>query len=96
LDTILIIVLILLFFAGFLAGTVFLAFPGWLLKWSENKFADFLKWRGELLFGKAYDPQNPLIWPRSFLIWVMRLVGAGFTIVCAFAIYNIIVIFFVD
>ncbi len=74
-DTIVIIVLIVLFLGGFALGMVSLV--------SLKSLVD-----------KFYSHKEDIFHvPRSFFLGRVRFIGAGFAIGCAFALYNIIVIF---
>ena len=45
---------------------------------------------------KLYGHKEEFQVPYYFFYWVAKFIGAGFAIGCAFALYNIIVIIFVD
>ena len=84
------IILFLGLFTGLLTGIGLLFFPDRIIKWTETKFSSFFEWRGRVLLGRYYDPQNPGILPRKLYIFWFRLWGIVLTILCSVTLYALI------
>ncbi|MDP3880429.1 MAG: hypothetical protein Q8Q07_09030, partial [Dehalococcoidales bacterium] len=84
------IILFLSLFIGLLIGIGLLFYPNRIIKLIETKFSSFFEWRGRILLGRHYDPQNPGILPRKFYNFWYRLWGIVLIILCLATLYALI------
>jgi len=76
---------------GLFIGVVLLLFTNRFIMWSASKFS--AEWLAKILYGKYHKPQSTPYQPHKALIWWCKLIGAGLTVLCTAALYNIFLFF---
>jgi hypothetical protein len=78
------------FFIGFLIGVGLLFFFNRIYKWSVDTFSGWLDWLGK----KAHEEHlEPPAEPNKWQTWYCRVIGAGLVVMSVFALYELVTIF---